>query len=513
MLFNTLSYLIFLPLVVIIYYIIPGKYRYIWLLIVSYYFYMQWNAKYALLMLASTAITYISGILISRFTFRKDRLYRSLKKLCLILCLSFNIGLLFIFKYLNFAIANINRFFPDINTNLFGINDIALNIILPVGISFYIFQAMGYTIDVYRGDVKAEKNFLFYALFVSFFPQLVAGPIERSTHLFGQLKDVKQVSYDNITTGLKTIFIGYFKKVAIADVCAIYVSQVYDNVNNFNGLTLLMATVLFTIQLYCDFSGYSDIAVGSARLMGYKLTDNFNSPYFSESISEYWRRWHITLSSWLRDYIYIPLGGNRKGVFRKCINLVIVFLISGLWHGAEWHYVFWGIYYGLLLVMETILAPYILKFEQSLRTNNNMFTFYRFIRIMLTMFLVILASVLFRANNMSDAVYIFKNLFRNISVTQFMGDYSLIESEVFFQSISFSTLLWGTLLLNSIILFIIDFYRKFYLKKNEISDIFATLFLKIRYLVYVYGGLSIIIWFIFQNGTYFQSAQFLYFQF
>jgi len=295
---------------------------------------MCWNAKYAFLIALSTVITYISGLFMEKYFFRK--------KLILIFSLVSNLGILFVFKYYQFLLQNINHF-----RDIIGIapTEKSLDLLLPVGISFYTFQALGYSIDVYRGDVKAEKNLLKYALFVSFFPQLVAGPIERSKNLLTQVNCVEYFrlwNYERITNGAVIMLWGFFQKMVIADRAAILVDKVYGEYWIYGTIELIFATILFAFQIYCDFSGYSMIAVGAARIMGFELMENFNAPYYSKSIKEFWRRWHISLSSWFRDYIYIPLGGNRVSRLKGYGNLMVTFLISGLWHGANWSYVAWG---------------------------------------------------------------------------------------------------------------------------------------------------------------------------
>lgn len=341
MLFNSVDFLLFLPVTILIYYILPGKVRYIWLLLASYYFYMNWNPQYAILILLSTLITYGCGLFLDGINSsnKGDKEKQRLRKACLAASFIINLGVLIYFKYMNFLIDNINRISLKLGLN---INMCGLDILLPVGISFYTFQALGYTVDVYRGEVAAEKNVLRYALFVSFFPQLVAGPIERTANLMGQLKEKHKLTYDNFRVGIWWMLWGYFMKLVVADRVAIIVDTIYENPQDYTGIYIVFATILFGIQIYCDFNGYTMIARGSAKIMGVNLMQNFDAPYLSQTVAEFWRRWHISLSSWFKDYLYIPLGGNRKGKIRKYINLLIVFLVSGLWHGAAWGYVIWG---------------------------------------------------------------------------------------------------------------------------------------------------------------------------
>lgn len=337
MVFNSFTFLLFFPVVCLVYFLLRGNNRRRqFLLIASYYFYMNWKPVYALLILTSTALTYGCGLFVEHHADNKER-----KKLYLVVSLVINFSILFVFKYYNF-----------INESIFGLLDMCglrwtvpnLDVLLPVGISFYTFQAVGYTIDVYRGTIKAERDFLTYALFVSFFPQLVAGPIERAKNLLPQFHKEHIFRYHNAVEGLKQMLWGFFMKLCVADVLAEYVNAVYNNVPQHNGTSVIIATLFFTFQIYCDFGGYSNIAIGAARVMGFSLMENFHRPYFSLNIKEFWRRWHISLSSWLMDYVYIPLGGNRVPSLRHLANLVITFLVSGVWHGANWTYVLWGGY-------------------------------------------------------------------------------------------------------------------------------------------------------------------------
>ena len=346
MLFNSMAYAIFLPIVFIVYWLLPQKFRWPLLLGVSYYFYMSWNPKYIILILLTTAVSYFAGLLIEG---QKGSVKKVVLTITCIVCL----GTLFIFKYFNFFTESISYIFSKISIKL---SPVTVSLLLPVGISFYTFQTLSYVIDVYRGDIPAEKNFGVYATFISFFPQLVAGPIERSKNLLPQIKSEKNFDYDMAAYGLKLMAWGYFKKLAIADVISVYVDRAYANINTCTGLDLLIAVFFFTIQIYCDFSGYSDIAIGTAKLMGINLMTNFKSPYFSISIKEFWSRWHISLSTWFRDYVYIPLGGNRVSKGRGYLNLMVTFLVSGLWHGANYTYIVWGGIHGLFQIIEKMFG-------------------------------------------------------------------------------------------------------------------------------------------------------------
>ena len=394
MLFNSLSYAIFLPLVFIIYWLLPHKYRWILLFIASYYFYMSWNAKYVFLIFFTTFISYLAAILIEK--------YQHKKKLILSLSIIICIGILVFFKYLNFFFEIINEILNLINIQN---NKIVLNILLPVGISFYTFQTLSYVIDVYRGNIKAEKHFGYYATFVSFFPQLVAGPIERPENLLPQLKKEKQFDYNNAILGLKIMAYGFFKKIVVADNLAFYVDKVYNNLPYYQGFSLLLAAIFFSIEIYCDFSGYSDIAKGSAYLLNIELMDNFKAPYFSTNIKEFWSKWHISLSSWFKDYIYIPLGGNRCSKIKHYSNLFITFLISGLWHGANITFVIWGGLNGLLQIFEDIF---------NIKKIKNVYSPLWFIKVIITFTIMTLTWIFFRAQNINEAIYVFNNMFIGI---------------------------------------------------------------------------------------------------
>lgn len=413
MLFNSLQFLLFLPFVTIVYFALPYKYRWLWLLLSSYYFYMCWSPKYAILIFTSTVITYLSGIAIDKInkstSIIKKKKY---KNWCVAFSFSINLLILIYFKYFNFFIENINLI-----SNKYNLSEgfSFVEILLPVGISFYTFQALSYTMDVYRGDTKTEYHFGRYALFVSFFPQLVAGPIERSSHLLSQFKTKHKFSYSNLWEGSFLIIRGLFKKVVIADRLAVLVNTIYNDPTAYEGFPLIIATIFFTFQIYCDFSAYSDIAIGSAKIMGFDLMQNFNKPYLSQNITEFWRKWHISLSTWFRDYLYIPLGGNRVSNLKRLRNIFIVFTVSGLWHGASWNFIIWGALHGIGLIFEQLLKP----IKQIINSSFNIKTstygsklFY----IILTFSFVSLAWVFFRANTLTDAIYILQNMF---SITSF----------------------------------------------------------------------------------------------
>lgn len=404
MLFNSYEFLIFFPIVVLLYFIIPRKTRYIWLLISSYYFYMCWNPKYALLIAFSTFITYLSGRLLDRYKETKH------KKWVVAGSFVINLAILVVFKYSDFLLQNINAILAKTGVSLI---ERPFDIILPVGISFYTFQALSYTMDVYRGEIKAEKNLLKYALFVSFFPQLVAGPIERSKRLLVQIEGLaekKLWNYKRITEGLMLMLWGFFLKLMIADRIAILVDEVFDSYYKYGTIVLAVAAGAFAIQIYCDFSSYSTIAIGAAKVMDFELMENFNTPYFARSIQDFWRRWHISLSTWFRDYLYIPLGGSRCGKVRKYFNLMVTFLVSGLWHGANWTYVLWGGLHGLYQIIGDLTKPVKEKINQICKTKTESFG-YKIGQVVITFVLVTFAWIFFRADSVTNAFSYIKRMF------------------------------------------------------------------------------------------------------
>jgi D-alanyl-lipoteichoic acid acyltransferase DltB (MBOAT superfamily) len=345
-LFNSFQFLLFLPVVVCGYFLLPQRFRWVLLLGASWYFYMCWRMEYILLLLFSTLVDYLVGLRMAALPDKRSR------GRWLWLSIGLNMGMLFLFKYFDFFSGALRQGFEAANI-MVAVPE--LKLLLPVGISFYTFQSLTYTVDIYRGELKPERHFGRFALYIAFWPQLVAGPIERAATLLPQFHERHRPNYDRIVGGLCLIAYGFFKKVVVADRCALYVDEVYGHTDLYNGWNLLMATFLFAIQIYCDFSGYTDIAIGSAKMMGYDLMTNFNRPYLSTSITEFWRRWHISLSTWFRDYIYIPMGGGRKGKVRGLLNAFFTFVLSGFWHGANWTFLAWGAFHGSLLVVERLL--------------------------------------------------------------------------------------------------------------------------------------------------------------
>jgi alginate O-acetyltransferase complex protein AlgI len=400
MLFNSIPFAIFFITVTVLYYCIKTKYRWFLLLFSSCYFYMSFVPIYILILGFTIIVDYIAGICIATHIGKKRKLY-------LVISLIANIGVLAAFKYFNFLNNNLTHLLHGLHFQ----NPIPyLSILLPIGLSFHTFQSMSYTIEVYRGRQLAERNFGIYSLYVMFYPQLVAGPIERPQNLLHQFYQNYEFDYNRITSGLKLMLWGLFKKMVIADRLAIYVNAVYNNQAHHNGSTLLMATIFFSFQIYCDFSGYSDIAIGAARVMGFKLMTNFNRPYFSRNIAEFWKRWHISLSSWFRDYLYISLGGNRVPFPRWYFNLFVVFLISGLWHGANWVFVIWGALNGCYLIFGILTKSIRNKLDMRIGLNK-VPKIWRLIQILTTFILTSFAWIFFRSNTLTDALHIIKKIF------------------------------------------------------------------------------------------------------
>jgi D-alanyl-lipoteichoic acid acyltransferase DltB (MBOAT superfamily) len=399
MVFNSLHFLAFFPIVTLGYFLLNHRYRWLWLLAASCYFYMAFIPAYILILFFTIAVDYAVGLKLPSMSARRKRLL-----LCLSLCA--NIGVLAIFKYYGFIDANLEAASRFLGWNY---SLPALAIVLPIGLSFHTFQSMSYIIEVYRGHQQPERHLGIFALYVMYYPQLVAGPIERPQNLLHQLRARHVFEYERVRSGLQQMLWGLFKKVAIADPLARTVDMVYGDPAAYSGLELVTATVLFAVQIYCDFSGYSDIAIGASRVMGIDLMQNFRQPYWSQSISEFWRRWHISLSTWFRDYLYIPLGGNRGSAARKSLNLFIVFLVSGLWHGASWAFVTWGALHGAYLVFSSWTESYRRQIAQGIGLDR-LPAARAVLRTLVTFSLVCFAWIFFRAESMPQALYIIRHI-------------------------------------------------------------------------------------------------------
>lgn len=476
MIFNSVIFAVFLPVIFILYWICPAKYRYLFLLAASFYFYMQMDRRYILLLLSTAALSFFLALALQSADSLPEsgkstkRNIRILKKIYLLAGILLLVGCLAVFKYLDF-------FFEAA-----GLTSPAIQFMLPVGISFYTFQTLGYLIDIYRGKYPAERHFGYYCLFVSFFPQLLSGPIGRGDILLPQFKKIRDFDPAQASYGLKLMAVGYFKKLVIAELLAPSINSIYDNPADYTGLVFPVATIMFAIQIYCDFSGYTDIAIGCAKLFGIELQENFKSPYFSRSIREFWSRWHISLSTWFRDYVYIPLGGSRKGTFRHCLNLALTFLVSGLWHGAGLHYIVWGAVHGVCQILETWIKP---------KRRHG------FSSLLLTFAGVCFAWVFFRADTLQDAWIILSRSLYGI------GDFnSYLKNAVISLDMSYSHMIY--LCIPVLLLAVYDYVS---LKTDVIARI-SSCRPWIRYPVYILFLLIILLFS--EKGV---STEFYYFQF
>lgn len=484
MLFNSISFIAFFVIVTSIYFILPHRFRWLLLLLSSCYFYMAFVPVYILIMGFTIIIDYIAGFKIESSKGAARRFY-------LVCSLVANIGILGVFKYYNFINSNISWLFGHYG----GVNPFPyLTILLPIGLSFHTFQAMSYTIEVYRGNQKAERHFGIYALYVMFYPQLVAGPIERPQNIVHQFYIKQHFDYNRVTSGLRLMLWGFFLKVVIADNFALVANNVFDGYQNFNSLGTICGILSFTIQIFCDFAGYSTIAVGAARVMGIELMTNFRQPYLATSLSDFWTRWHISLSTWFRDYLYIPLGGNRVKLPRWCFNILIVFTISGLWHGASWTFVIWGMIHGSIIVFERLLNPGSTRLVAETKLTG-MPAFHNLLKGILTFVIVSMAWVFFRAVNLHQALFMLRNLFTKYDLNDARNALAPWGKE------SLSKVL---MLVFVCLLAFVHLYQEFI---GSISKLISRQVLAIRWAVYVFLVFSIILFGVFQ------SSRFIYFQF
>lgn len=500
MLFNSVDFLIFFPLVVLVYFLIPRRVKHLWLLGASYYFYMSWNPIYALLMLFTTAVSWGSGLFLSACGQPHSPKGGRGKKWCLAGCVALNLGILFFFKYYGFAAGSIEKIFALFHLS---VKAPVLDVLLPVGISFYTFQAMGYVIDVSRGEIPAEKNFLRYALFLSFFPQLVAGPIERGKNLMRQIYEPHAFDSERVKDGLLLMGWGFFQKLVIADRIAILVTDIYNNFTDYSGMQILLATVLFAFQIYCDFGGYSDIAVGAARVMGFTLTKNFRSPYYAVTVSEFWRRWHISLTAWFRDYVYIPLGGSRCGRCKKYRNLVLTFLVSGLWHGAGWNYIVWGGLNGLYQVAGDLTRPLRTGLQRRLHIRTDCGS-YRLLQRIVTFLFVDFAWLFFRADGFVIALQMLRH---SIAHPDFFALFSP-DTLLGINTCALSEKDFYIMLAGLALLMLVDYWKK---READLKGILARQNIWFRCLVYYGLIFAILILGIYGSG--YDASAFIYFQF
>ena len=500
MLFNSVHFLVFFPIVVLIYYLIPQRVKYLWLLAASYYFYMSWNPGYALLILVSTVATWGSALILAACGQRSDRKTQKRKRWFLAGCILLNLGILFFFKYYVFAADSIGKLCGFLGIS---IQMPVFDVLLPVGISFYTFQALGYLFDVHRGEIPAERNFLRYALFISFFPQLVAGPIERSRNLMHQLYEPHKFDFRRVKDGLLLMGWGFFQKLVIADRIAVLVDTVYGDYTCYSGMQIALATLLFAFQIYCDFAGYSDIAVGAARVMGFTLTKNFKSPYFATTVSGFWRSWHISLTTWFRDYVYIPLGGNRCGKGRKYRNLLLTFAVSGLWHGAGWNFVVWGMLNGLYQVAGDLTGSLRARLQEKLHIHTDCGS-YRLVQGVVTFLLVDFAWLFFRAESLETALQMLWHGIHNIGLFSFFDPDNMLG----IQTIALSEKSFFLMLLGLVILMLVDYLKK---RGTDFKAALARQNIWFRWLVYYMLIFGILIFGVY--GPEYDASTFIYFQF
>lgn len=497
MLFNSIHFLVFFPIVLFLFFIVPKKLRCPVLLLASYYFYMSWSPLYALLMGFSTVSTYAAGLIMKSAIRRENK---KLKVAVLSATIVLNLAILFLYKYFDFAIDNLNLLLSAIHVEIIKN---PFDLLLPVGISFYTFQALGYIIDVYRGDTVAEKSLLKYALFVSFFPQLVAGPIERSGNLLEQIRTIDRKnlwSYNRITKGLTIMLWGFFMKMVIADRAAILVNNIFDNYWRMDSFALIVGAIAFAIQIYCDFASYSTIAIGSAQVMGFELMENFNVPYGATSIKDFWNRWHISLSTFFKDYLYFPLGGSRRGKVRTYVNLMIVFLVSGLWHGANWTFVLWGALHGAYQIVGRLTLPVRTKLYEKLHVKTDSFSF-KFFQIIFTFILVDLAWIFFRADTIGQAFLYIQRIFTQVDI------WSIFNGSIY--TLGLERPEFNILLLAVVALFLVDLQK--YKKNKRLDEALESEMLGFRWLVLLLLLFAVVVFGAY--GTAFDAQEFIYFQF
>jgi alginate O-acetyltransferase complex protein AlgI len=479
MLFNSVSFIIFFAVVTPLYFILPHRFRWLLLLLSSCYFYMAFVPVYILILGFTIVIDYFAGLQIEKATGKTRRAY-------LIISLAANIAILAVFKYYNFINENISWLLNHTGYK----NPVPyLRILLPIGLSFHTFQAMSYTIEVYRGKQKAEKHFGIYALYVMFYPQLVAGPIERPQNILHQFYIKQQFNYRRVTSGLRLMLWGFFLKMVIADNLALIVNNVFDNYHHFKGLAIITATLSFSLQIFCDFSGYSSIAIGAARIMGINLMENFKQPYLATSIADFWTRWHISLSTWFRDYLYIPLGGNRVSTARWCFNICVVFIISGLWHGASWTFITWGAIHGVLIILEkmlkitTITAPARMKY------------LFKVLSIIFTFCIVSMVWIFFRATNFEQAIYLLKNITSGYELNDLRGAVAPLGKDLISKA--------AIAIFIALLLFV-QFYREY---AGPVSALILRQHVAVRFGIYLFLFFAIALFGVYDN------VSFIYFQF
>ncbi len=493
MLFNSIDFLIFFPIVLIVYFLIPRKDRYIWLLLASYYFYMSLSPQYLILLVILTLVTYFTGIFMEKGS-------SGAKKCCMAACLIVSLGILAVFKYSGFVMDSLNSILDGLHMQPL---ENTFHPVLPVGISFYTFQAVGYMLDVYRGNGRAEKNVVKYALFVSFFPNILSGPIERGKNMLPQIENLKNLKlwdYDRITSGAVLMLWGYFQKMVIVDRVALLVNEVYDKYRTYGAISIITATLFFSVQVYCDFAGYSNMAIGAAKIMGIDLMRNFETPYFSKSVGEFWRRWHISLSTWFRDYLYIPLGGNRCSKARHYLNLMIVFLVSGLWHGASWGYVVWGALHGAYQVIGIQTKQLRRRIADRLQFKQESFS-YQLMQVGMTFSLVGFAWIFFRAETVGQAGSMISRLFTR------WDPWTLFDESIYTWGLDRKEF-WIALFAIAVLL-AVDLVRR--IKKQDVIQLLNAQCIWFRWGLYLLMLFAVLIWG--QYGPEYDPQVFLYFEF
>ena len=489
MIFNSIGFIVFFPALVAAYHICPKRFRHICLLIASYVFYSFCGAVCLLLLLGQTLITYSLALLIKPSEGKK-------RKTVFAAGVFFSLAFLAVFKYMGFFLSNIYRLLSLVHIQM---QPESFSLLLPVGISFYTFKSLGYLTDVYRGKTEAERNILKYALFIAFFPQLVAGPIDRADNLLRQIKKPHGMTDEDFRYGVILMLWGYFEKLAIADRLGVLVDAVYDNHTAYSGSAIMLATVFYGIQIYADFAGYSHIAIGASRILGYRVGDNFLRPYLAADIKDFWSRWHISMSTWFRDYLYIPLGGNRKGKIRKYLNYMITFLLSGLWHGASWNFVAWGGLHGIYNVLSQATRDARQKIAEKTGFDGGRFSG-RLIKCLMTFVLVDFAWMFFRAGSLSVALDMTRRMITDFRLWSLSGDW-LYE-------LGLSQLLLRSILPCTLILFAVDILREL---KVDILAWFDRQGIVFRWLCYTSSVFLVILFAVQNMGEI--SETFIYFRF
>ena len=491
MLFNSFEFLVFLSVVFLLYwFVLRGQnWQNLLVVVASYVFYGWWDWRFLLLIALTSLCSYGSGLLLEHYEGRRRR-----QLLVSALNIVLNLGILGVFKYYNFFIENISALFGSIGWHL---DWVTMNIILPIGISFYTFQALSYTIDVYQKKLPATHNPLEFFAYISFFPQLVAGPIERATNLLPQFQQQRHFDYGKAADGCRQMLWGFFKKMVIADNCAVVVNQIWADYTDETGFVLMIGAILFTFQIYCDFSGYSDIAIGCARLFGFNLMRNFDYPYFSRSIPEFWSRWHISLTTWFRDYIYIPLGGSRCSRWKTIRNVFVVWVVSGLWHGANWTFICWGLYHATLLVIYHVCGINT-KHRHTIAQGRLFPSLKELMMVCLTFTLAVIGWIVFRAENMTDAIQYLDGLCR-LSLLDVHSGISLL--------MSIDPLQLGPIVAGLFIMLLCEWQQRekqHALQFSASNPIVGNTI--VRYIIYVILLLLI-------TGTAGSQSEFIYFQF